>query len=278
MIHRARKRFGQHFLEPAWCAKVVEACRPLASDAFVEIGPGTGALTLPLAARVGRVLAVEIDRNLAATLEKHGLANLTVHTGDVLDADLDALLDGWAGPDRTSAIRVVGNLPYNISSPILFMLAALSMRRPGLVDATLMVQAEVADRLVAQPRTGEYGVLTLMAALTAEVERLFELPPGAFRPRPKVRSALVRLRFRTPPFPILNRDTLVRLVRMVFTQRRKTIANGLRAAASGAGVDAGAILAAAGIDPMRRPETLQLVEFAALADAWQAAGAAPPVL
>ena len=278
MIHRARKRFGQHFLEPAWCAKVVEACRPLASDAFVEIGPGTGALTLPLAARVGRVLAVEIDRNLAATLEQHGLANLTVHTGDVLDADLDALLDGWAGPDRTSAIRVVGNLPYNISSPILFMLAALSMRRPGLVDATLMVQAEVADRLVAQPRTGEYGVLTLMAALTAEVERLFELPPGAFRPRPKVRSALVRLRFRTPPFPILNRDTLVRLVRMVFTQRRKTIANGLRAAASGAGVDAGAILAAAGIDPMRRPETLQLVEFAALADAWQAAGAAPPVL
>lgn len=278
MNHRPRKRFGQHFLEPSWCVKVVEACRPLPTDAFVEIGPGTGAITLPLAARAGRVLAIEVDRDLAAALQKQALPNLTVHTGDVLDADVDALLDGWAGPDRTTPIRLVGNLPYNISSPILFLLAALSMRRPGLVDATLMVQAEVADRLVAKPRTGEYGVLTLMAALTAEVERLFELPPGAFRPRPQVRSALVRLRFRTPAFPIAHRETLIRLVRMVFTQRRKTIANGLKAAASGAGRDAGAVLAAAGIDPMRRPETLQLVEFAALADAWEAAGGPPPVL
>ncbi len=249
MIHRARKRFGQHFLEPSWCLRVVEACRPQPTDAFVEIGPGTGAITLPLAARAGRVLAIEVDRDLAAALEKKAVPNLTVHTGDVLDADVDALLDQWAGPDRSTPVRVVGNLPYNISSPILFLLAALSMRRPGLVDATLMVQAEVADRLVARPSTGEYGVLTVVAALTADVERLFELPPGAFRPRPQVRSALVRLRFRTPPFPIRHRDTLVRLVRMVFTQRRKTIANGLKAAASGARLDAGAILAAAGIDP-----------------------------
>lgn len=278
MTHRARKRFGQHFLEPAWCAKVVDACRPLATDAFVEIGPGTGAITLPLAARAGRVLAIEVDRDLAAALEKRAVANLTVRVGDVLDTDVDALLDGWAGPDRTVPIRVVGNLPYNISSPILFMLASLSMRRPGLVDATLMVQKEVADRLVARPSTGEYGVLTVMAALTAEVERLFELPPGAFRPRPQVRSALVRLRFRTPPFAIHHRDTLIRLVRMVFTQRRKTIANGLKAAASGVGLDAGAVLAAAGIAPMRRPETLQLVEFAALADAWETARTASAVL
>ncbi len=278
MIHRARKRFGQHFLEPAWCARVVDACGPAAADLFVEIGPGTGAITLPLAARASRVLAIEVDRDLAAALEARAVPNLAVHTGDVLETDVDALLTGWAGSDPATPFRLVGNLPYNICSPILFMLAALATRRPGLRDATLMVQAEVADRLVAVPSTHEYGVLTVMTALTAQVDRLFELPPGAFRPRPQVRSALVRLRFRPPPFEVRQRDTLVRLVRMVFTQRRKTIANGLKAAASGSQLPVGAILAAAGIDPMRRPETLQLVEFAALADAWQAAVAARPVV
>lgn len=278
MIHRARKRFGQHFLEPAWCAKVVDACRALPTDAFLEIGPGAGAITLPLASRAGKMLAVEVDRDLAARLEAQAVPNLSVHTGDVLDTDVDALLTGWLGPDPATPVRVVGNLPYNICSPILYLLAGLSAARPGLVDATLMVQAEVADRLVAVPGTGDYGVLTVTTALSAEVTRLFELPPGAFRPRPKVRSALVRLRFRAPAFPVRHRETLIRLVRMVFTQRRKTISNGLKAAASGAGLDAAAILAAAGIDPMRRPETLQLVEFAALADAWSAAAGAPAVL
>ncbi len=275
---RARKRFGQHFLEPAWCAKVVDACRALPTDTFLEIGPGTGAITLPLAGRAGRVLAVEVDRDLAAALQAQAVPNLTVHTGDVLDTDVDALLTGWIGPEPATPVRVVGNLPYNICSPILYMLTALSARRPGLIDATLMVQAEVADRLVAVPGTGDYGVLTVTTALSADVERLLVLPPGAFRPRPKVRSALVRLRFRTPAFPVRHRDTLIRLVRMVFTQRRKTIANGLKAAAAGAGLDGAAILATAGIDPMRRPETLQLVEFAALADAWSAAACVPPVL
>jgi 16S rRNA (adenine1518-N6/adenine1519-N6)-dimethyltransferase len=278
VIHRARKRFGQHFLEPAWSARVVAACQPQPTDSIVEVGPGTGAITVPLAARVARVLAIEVDRDLSAALAARALPNVTVHTGDVLHGDLDALLGTWLGPDPATPVRIVGNLPYNICSPILFLLAELSARRPGLTDATLMVQAEVADRLVAVPSTGDYGVLTLVTSLTAEVTRLFDLPPGAFRPRPQVRSALVRLRFRAPPFPVRHRDTLVRLVRMVFTQRRKTIANGLKAAASGAGLAAGAILAAAGIDPMRRPETLQLVEFAALADAWQAAEAARPVL
>ena len=275
---RARKRFGQHFLEPAWCAKVVDACRALPTDTFLEIGPGTGAITLPLAGRAGRVLAVEVDRDLAAALQAQAVPNLTVHTGDVLDTDVDALLTGWIGPEPATPVRVVGNLPYNICSPILYLLTALSARRPGLIDATLMVQAEVADRLVAVPGTGDYGVLTVTTALSADVERLLVLPPGAFRPRPKVRSALVRLRFRTPAFPVRHRDTLIRLVRMVFTQRRKTIANGLKAAAAGGGLDGAAILATAGIDPMRRPETLQLVEFAALADAWSAAAGVPPVL
>jgi 16S rRNA (adenine1518-N6/adenine1519-N6)-dimethyltransferase len=278
MMHRPRKRFGQHFLEPVWCAKVVDACQALPTDAFLEIGPGAGAITLPLAERAARVLAVEVDRDLAARLEAQAVANLTVHTGDVLDTDVNALLTGWLGPDPATPVRVVGNLPYNICSPILYLLAGLSAARPGLVDATLMVQAEVADRLVAVPGTGDYGVLTVTTALSAEVTRLFELPPGAFRPRPKVRSALVRLRFRAQAFPVHHRETLIRLVRMVFTQRRKTVANGLKAAASGAGLDGGTILAAAGIDPMRRPETLQLVEFAALADAWRAAAGVLPVL
>lgn len=278
MTHRARKRFGQHFLEPAWCAKVVEACQPQPDDAFVEIGPGAGAITVPLAARAGRVLAVEVDRDLAAALQARALPNLTVHTGDVLEAGLHGLLDGWLGPDPSAPFRVAGNLPYNISSPILFLLADLASRRPGLRNATVMLQAEVAERLLARPGTGEYGVLTVTTALTAGVTRLFDLPPGAFRPRPQVQSTLVRLSFRPPSFPVRRRETLTRLVRLVFTQRRKTIANGLRAAGSAEGRDVRAVLAAARLDPMARPETLQLVEFSALADAWEAAGTAPPVL
>lgn len=269
---RARKRFGQHFLEPAWQVKVVDACAVAPTDQVIEIGPGQGAITDRLAPRVGRLLAVEVDRDLAAALEARHLPGVTVHAGDVLAAGVDEVVAAWLeGAPADGRLRVVGNLPYNISSPILYLLSRWAGRFPALTDATVMLQAEVAERLLARPGTTEYGVLTVLTALTAEVTHLLDLPPGAFRPRPTVQSALVRLRFRTPEPPVRHPALVSRIVRAAFTQRRKTIANGLRALALGDGLDATGILTAAGLDPRRRPETLHLVEFSALADAWHGA-------
>jgi 16S rRNA (adenine1518-N6/adenine1519-N6)-dimethyltransferase len=275
---RARKRFGQHFLEPAWQTRVIDACAVTADDLIVEIGPGTGALTVALAARARRVLAIEVDRDLAAGLEARALPALTVHTGDVLDDAATRALEAWLGPASATPFRVVGNLPYNVAAPILFQVGRWRSRRPGLRDATVMLQAEVADRLLARPATRDYGVLTILTALWAAPTRLLDLPPGAFRPAPKVRSTLVRLTCRTPEPPVARPGLVDQLVRVAFTQRRKTLANALGALARARGLDAATLLAAAGIDGRRRPETLHLVEFSALADAWQAAGAARPVL
>jgi 16S rRNA (adenine1518-N6/adenine1519-N6)-dimethyltransferase len=265
-VAKARKRFGQHFLEPAWVAKLVAAIDPQPADLFIEIGPGRGAITAPLAARARHVLAIEVDRDLAAALQARALPHVTVVTADVLDVDLAEQarhLQETAG--STSPVRVAGNLPYNISSPILFrLLEASSSGR--LRDATLMLQKEVADRLTAAVGTSEYGVLTLCTMLDATVTPLLSLPPGAFRPAPKVRSAVVRLDFRPSPAAVTNRQVLVQLVRSVFTQRRKTMGNALAAFAGGHGQRAHDLLRAAGIDPQRRPETLDLPEFARLAD------------
>jgi 16S rRNA (adenine1518-N6/adenine1519-N6)-dimethyltransferase len=263
---KARKRFGQHFLEPAWVVKVVDAVAPQVTDRVIEIGPGRAALTGPLAGRVERLVAVEVDRDLAAALAARQIPNLTVVTADVLHVDLGALATRELDASAGRKVRVVGNLPYNISSPILFRLLEASAATHAFQDATLMLQKEVADRLVAQPGTGDYGVLTITAALGAEITRVLQLPPGAFRPMPKVHSAVVRLTFRPPPVDVKDQKVLVELVRSVFTQRRKTLSNSLASFAEARGKNARAALTAAGIDPMRRPETLQLVEFARLAD------------
>lgn len=263
---KARKRFGQHFLEPAWVVKVVEAVAPSPADRMIEIGPGRAALTEPLAARVKRLVAVEVDRDLAAALAARQIPNLTVVTADVLDVDIGALAQRELQASPDNKVRVVGNLPYNISTPILFRLLDAAATTSALRDATLMLQKEVADRLVAPPSTGEYGVLTILTALGADVTRVLTLPPGAFRPMPKVSSAVVRLMFRPPRVEVTDSKVLVDLVRSVFTQRRKTLSNALATFAGARGRDAKEALAAAGIDPMRRPETLQLVEFARLAD------------
>jgi 16S rRNA (adenine1518-N6/adenine1519-N6)-dimethyltransferase len=259
---KAKKRFGQHFLLPDWADKVVAAIAPSPADRFVEIGPGPGVLTTRLAARAGRVTAIEIDRDLAASLTGLGLANLDVVTGDVLAIDLTSLVG--EGP-----VRVAGNLPYNISSPILFALLTAQRRgqspffankgdsRP-ISDATLMLQREVADRLVATPGTKDYGVLTIFAAAHANVARVLALPPGAFRPPPKVHSALVRLTFVPPRVPAELDATFEPMVRVMFTQRRKTVANALKPFADARGRDARSALTAAGIDPACRPETLDL--------------------
>jgi len=255
---RTRKRFGQHFLEPAWVAKLVDAVHPAADETFLEIGPGRGALTLPLAARVKRLIAVEIDRDLAADLSEEVPPHVSVVPADFLALDLTALLAAERLP-----VRVIGNLPYNVSSPILFRLLAAHDAGQRFSDATLMLQREVADRLVAQPGSGAYGVLSLQTTLHADVERLLALPPGAFRPPPKVTSAVIRFRFRSPAEDVGDPALFERLVRGVFQLRRKTLQNALKPLLP-PGTSARQVLDEAGIAPDRRPETLSLADAARL--------------
>jgi 16S rRNA (adenine1518-N6/adenine1519-N6)-dimethyltransferase len=265
----ARKRFGQHFLEPVWADKVVAAIAPTREDIFLEIGPGSGALTLKLAPRVAHLTAVEIDRDQIAALKPRLPSNVTLVAGDILETDLAAVL-GPSGAAPSVPVRIAGNLPYNVSSPILFRLLALQSHYPCR-DATLMLQREVADRLVAEPGSSEYGVLSVLVQWKAAVTRLLALPPGAFRPPPAVKSALVRLTFRPPDVQVSDPADFERLVRSVFTQRRKTLANALAPFARSTGVSAPEALRRAGIDPGRRPQTLQLVEIARLADVFTSA-------
>jgi 16S rRNA (adenine1518-N6/adenine1519-N6)-dimethyltransferase len=258
----ARKRFGQHFLEPAWVVKVVDAIAPRPDDRFFEIGPGRGALTRPLTARSAHVTAFEIDRDLVAALRGSAPPGLEVVEGDFLESARAVELKD------STPIRVAGNLPYNVASPILFKLIELYDSGVPLTDATLMLQREVADRLLARPGTKEYGVLGVLVGLSAGVERLLALPPGAFRPPPKVQSTLVRLRFHPPTPKPRDRQALNALVQAVFTRRRKTLENALLAYAPDSKASLRRALDAAGIDGQRRPETLELVEFVRLSDAW----------
>jgi 16S rRNA (adenine1518-N6/adenine1519-N6)-dimethyltransferase len=231
-------------------------------DTFLEIGAGRGALTRPLAARVRDVIAVEIDRDLAARLPAEVPSNVRVVPADFLDVELDDLLQHTPLP-----ARVVGNLPYNASSPILFKLLDAACDGRRFRDATLMLQKEVVDRLVAQPGTAEYGTLAVQVALVADVHRLLTLPPGAFRPPPKVTSAVVRLRFRPPTADVGDRATFERIVRGMFLQRRKTLGNALKPVASALGQTAPELLERAGLDGSKRPQALTVAEIARLSRA-----------
>lgn len=272
---RARKQFGQHFLEPAWVEKVIRAIAPRPDDRFIEVGPGAGALTRPLAARVAHLTAFEIDRDLAAQLREAAIPNVAVVEGDFLTVSERGTLNppGTQNPPgtenhepRTSSLRVAGNLPYNVASPILFKLVELYSLGTPLSDATVMLQREVADRLVAGPGSREYGVLGILIGHSAAAEIVLKLPAGAFRPPPKVLSALVRLRFHGPDPPVRDRLVFEGLVQAVFTRRRKTLANALLAFPPAVAATPSRILDAAGIDGTRRPETLTIGEFARLAD------------
>jgi len=249
--HAPRKRFGQNFLaDPHYVARIVAAVDPKPGEHIVEIGPGLAALTGGLIARAGHIDAIEIDRDLAARLrERFSERELTLHEGDALAFDFGAL-----GSD----LRVVGNLPYNISSPLLFHLAG---HAAYLRDLTVMLQKEVVDRMTAAPGTAEYGRLTVMLQAVFSIERLFTVPPGAFRPAPKVDSAVARLvplRARAPA--IADRELFARVVAAAFSQRRKTLRNALAAICD---TDA---LRAAGIDPGARGETLSVASFVRLAN------------
>lgn len=258
---RAKKRYGQHFLQGVWADKLVDAIQPTPGDRFLEIGPGPGALTLRLAPRVAHLTAIEVDPDMIASLLLQLPPNVTLVEQDFLETDLGAL-------SGDAAVRIAGNLPYNVSSPILFKVLDLHRTRGGVVDATFMLQREVAERIESGPGTKDYGVLSIFIQLHADVRRLLTLPPGAFRPQPKVHSAVVRLTFRPPAVAITNEPVFEGMVRSMFTQRRKTLSNALKPFAEVRGRAAIGALEAAGVDPSRRPETLQLTELARLADAF----------
>lgn len=238
---------------------MVDAIEPRPDEVFIEIGPGRGALTRPLAARVGRLLAVELDRDLAVALPAAVPANVTVVQGDFLSIDLAALLG-----DTPRPVRVAGNLPYNVASPMLFALLAAADEGRRLGDATLMLQKEVADRVVARPGEADYGALSIQVAWRASARRVLVLPPGAFRPAPKVTSALVTLRFGPAAVDVGDPATFERLVRGAFFHRRKTILNALQPVAASFGREPSELLERTGLDPRRRPEELSLQDFARL--------------
>jgi 16S rRNA (adenine1518-N6/adenine1519-N6)-dimethyltransferase len=259
----SKRRFGQHFLEPPWADKVLLAIAPAADDTFLEIGAGLGALTLPLSRHVRRVVAFEIDRDLAAALKHTASASVIVVEGNFLDATTEHVRALAAGARR---LRVAGNLPYNVASRILFKLIELYSGGVPAVDATLMIQREVADRLTALPGTREYGALTVLIGRHAAVEQLLALPPGAFRPAPQVRSALVRFTLHTPQPAARSESMLEALVKAVFGRRRKTLRNAVQPFAARHGVPAADALQRAALDGGRRPETLTAGEFVGLAD------------
>jgi len=253
-VIRARKRFGQHFLhDPGVLRRIVAAVDPRPGERIVEIGPGQGALTLPLLERCGRVEAIEIDRDLATLLaaRAEGRGELLIHRADVLEVDFKALHGGGA------KLRVCGNLPYNISTPLLFHLLE---SRDVIADMHFMLQKEVVDRIVAPPGGKSYGRLTVMLAAACSAEALFHVGRGAFQPPPAVDSTVVRLvPHAGDPFPLPDPARFARLVAAAFSMRRKTLRNSLRGL-----VDAGQF-AAAGIEASLRPETLAPAEFARLA-------------
>ena len=251
---RAKKRLGQHFLhDPAVIRRLVEAIRPQFRDLMVEIGGGPGALTIPLSEKLERLHVVEIDRELAAALPSRVAhpERLVVHEADAMKLDFGKLA---AGPH---SLRVVGNLPYNISTPLLFHLASFA---PVIKDLHVMLQREVVERIVASPGGKDYGRLTVMLALFARAEVCFDIGPGAFTPPPKVWSTVVRLvPHEAPPFEVRDRARFAALVAHLFSMRRKTLGRALK------GRLTPDTIAAAGIDPKARPETLAPAEFARLA-------------
>lgn len=250
--HRPRKRFGQHFLrDPGVIDAIVRAIRPADSDTIVEIGPGEGAITQSLAASAGALHLIELDRDLAAQLRRNFAerAHVTVHEADALQFDYSTI----QGP-----LRVVGNLPYNISTPLLFHLLQY---RNCISDMHFMLQKEVVERLAASPGTKAWGRLSVMTQARADVTMLFRVPPGAFTPAPKVESAIVRI----VPRALSARQrallpSLEKVVRAAFAQRRKTLKNTLK------GVIGEDEFEALNIEPIRRAETLSLDEFGRMAD------------
>ncbi|MEW5839155.1 MAG: 16S rRNA (adenine(1518)-N(6)/adenine(1519)-N(6))-dimethyltransferase RsmA [Pseudomonadota bacterium] len=263
--HIPRKRFGQHFLhDQGVIAEIVEAIAPhpmsVSGERLVEIGPGLGALTIPVLERCGQLDVVELDRDVIPHLlaAARGKGEIRVHQADALQFDFASL------SQHGEKLRVIGNLPYNISTPLMFHLFAQRLAdqagdQPLFSDMTFMLQLEVCERLAAPPNSEHYGRLSVMAQYFADIELLFHVAPEAFDPPPKVDSGIVRLTpYLAPPVEVGDHARFALMVARAFNMRRKTIRNGLK------GLVDDAAFEQAGIAPVRRPETLSLAEFAAL--------------
>jgi len=255
MEHRARKRFGQNFLhDPLVIDRIHAAIDARPGERLVEIGPGQGAITQGLLTRAGALDVIELDRDLIEPLRQRlgGLGELRIHNADALDFDLRTLADS------EGALRLVGNLPYNISTPLLFHFLD---QLDALQDMHLMLQKEVVDRIAAEPGDKTYGRLSVMIQSRCAAASLFRIGPGAFKPAPKVESAFLRLRpLRPLPHPIDDPRLHGRIVAAAFGQRRKTLRNSL------SGVVDLDIIEAAGIDPKRRAEELDVASYTRLAN------------
>ena len=249
--HRAKKRFGQNFLIDAGIIfQIVEAINPQAGDPLIEIGPGLAAMTKPVLARAKEMTVIELDRDLIENLEK--MEGLRVINEDVLNVDLPALY-----PDQK--LRIIGNLPYNISTPIIFHLLE---DHHDILDMHFMLQKEVIDRLAAEPNSRQYGRLSVMVQRYCDVVPLFEIPPTAFDPAPKVMSQFVRLVPHTEPkYAIADDNRFFEVVKMAFSMKRKMIRNNLKPLMSEAEIEA------AGIDPTARAENLTIDDFVTLSNA-----------
>jgi len=250
--HRARKRFGQHFLtRDDIVTDIVAAIAPSAGQTLVEIGPGRGALTIPLARTGVDLHAIEFDRDLCQDLRRRfsGAANVTLHQADALEFDFAAI---------GSSLRIVGNLPYNISTPLLFHLIDA---RDAIADMHFMLQKEVVERICAEPGSKSFGRLTIMLGCYLEPVSLFDVPPDAFSPPPRVNSAVIRLRPRGEDGPAVDdHDALSKMVVQAFTKRRKTLRNALK------GIASDELMESCGIDPGKRPEQIATVDWVRLSN------------
>ncbi|HYQ72340.1 MAG TPA: 16S rRNA (adenine(1518)-N(6)/adenine(1519)-N(6))-dimethyltransferase RsmA [Gammaproteobacteria bacterium] len=260
MSHRPRKRFGQNFLhDPAVIGRIIATISPSGSEQLVEIGPGQGAITLPLLQQAGRLSVVELDRDLVGPLQARcaDLGELIVYNADALRFDFCKLAE-------TAPLRIIGNLPYNISTPLLFHLLA---QHDCIHDMHFMLQKEVVERMAATPGSRQYGRLSVMLQYRCKVTHLFNIGPGAFSPPPKIKSAFVRLEpYAHPPVQVIDEGVFEQLVRQAFSQRRKTLRNALH------GMLEAEAISALGIDPAARAETLAVGDFATLANRVATAG------
>ncbi|OMH32156.1 16S rRNA (adenine(1518)-N(6)/adenine(1519)-N(6))-dimethyltransferase RsmA [Motiliproteus sp. MSK22-1] len=261
MTHKARKRFGQNFLQDGHIIRrIIRSISPKPGQHLVEIGPGLGAITEELLEAVGELDVVELDRDLIPILRTRFFSyedKFRIHEGDALKFDFNSLLESEQSPQQ---LRVVGNLPYNISTPLIFHLLA----HTGIIkDMHFMLQKEVVQRLAAQPGENNYGRLGIMAQYYCQVDNLFVVPPEAFDPRPKVDSAIVRLSpYAELPHPARDTKDFASIVRISFGQRRKTLRNNLKKTLPTEQIEA------LEIDPGIRPERLSLSDFVKLADAY----------
>ncbi|GMQ96688.1 MAG: 16S rRNA (adenine(1518)-N(6)/adenine(1519)-N(6)) -dimethyltransferase RsmA [Gammaproteobacteria bacterium] len=259
-MHKSRKRFGQHFLhDQQVIQKIIVAVHPDTTQHILEIGPGHGALTDMLISKAGKLDAVELDRDLANELMQrfHGVNHFHVHQGDILKFDLHKV-------QFNGRLRLIGNLPYNISTPLLFRMRD---QIECIEDMHFMLQKEVAQRICAEPGNRSYGRLSVMMQYAFQVEILFHIPPASFNPPPKVDSSFLHfIPHSRPPVHIDNHDVFELTVSTAFSQRRKTLRNTLKQLISESGIRA------LGIDPGARPETLTLAQFALISNTLYAMG------